>query len=78
MASLGADEAGEDMTVGRTNKSEERTLLIAKGAPNGYADDFVLSVSSENDTLLTSTPGRGVDAIHAKGTLPLAKWKPLA
>lgn len=72
MASLGADEAGEDMTVGRTNKSEERTLLIAKGgAPNGYADDFVLSVSSENDTLLTSTAGRGVDAIHAKGTLPL-------
>ena len=39
MGSLGADEAGEDMTVGRTNKSEERTLLIAiNGAPNGYAD----------------------------------------
>ena len=72
MGSLGADEAGEDMTVGRTNKSEERTLLVAiNGAPNGYADDFVLNVSSENDTLLTSTPGRGVDGIHAKGTVPL-------
>jgi hypothetical protein len=71
MGSLGADEAGEDMTVGRTNKSEERTLLIAiNGAPNGYADDFVLNVSSENDTLLKSTP-IGVDAIHAKGTVPL-------
>ena len=70
MGSLGADEAGEDMTVGRTNKSEERTLLIAiNGAPNGYADDFVLNVSSENDALFTSMP-RGVDAIHAKGTLP--------
>ena len=74
MGSLGADESGEDMTVGRTNKSEERTLLIAingENAPNGYADDFVLSVSIQNDAVLTSTPGRGVDAIHAKGTLPL-------
>jgi hypothetical protein len=72
MGSLGADEAGEDMTVGRTNKSEERTILVATGdAPNGYADDFVLSVSIQNDGVLTSTPGRGVDAIHAKGMLPL-------
>jgi hypothetical protein len=74
MGSLGADESGEDMTVGRTNKSEERTILLAingENAPNGYADDFVLSVSIENDAVLTSTPGRGVDAIHAKGTLPL-------
>jgi len=72
MGSLGADEAGEDMTVGRTNKSEERTILVATGdAPNGYADDFVLSVSIENDGVFTFTPGRGVDAIHAKGTLPL-------
>jgi hypothetical protein len=72
MGSLGADEAGEDMTVGRTNKSEERTLLIAiNGAPNGYADDFVLNVSSANDALITSMP-RGVDAIHAKGTVPTA------
>lgn len=71
MGSLGADEAGEDMTVGRTNKSEERTILVATGAaPNGYADDFVLSVSIENDAVLTSTPGRGIDAVHAKGTLP--------
>ena len=74
MGSLGADESGDDLTVGRTNKSEERTILVAtngENAPNGYADDFVLSVSSENDGVLTSTPGRGVDAIHAKGTLPL-------
>jgi hypothetical protein len=74
MGSLGADESGDDLTVGRTNKSEERTILIAtngENAPNGYADDFVLSVSTENDGVLTSTPGRGVDAIHAKGTLPL-------
>jgi hypothetical protein len=57
------------MTVGRTNKSEERTLLVAVNAPNGYADDFVLSVSSANDMLIKSTP-IGVDAIHAKGTVP--------
>jgi hypothetical protein len=71
MGSLGADEAGEDMTVGRTNKIEERTILVATGAPNGYADDFVLNVSIQNDAVLTSIPGRGIDAIHAKGTLPL-------
>ena len=74
MGSLGADESGDDLTVGRTNKSEERTILLGtngENAPNGYADDFVLSVSSENDALLTSMPGRGVDAIHAKGTVPL-------
>ena len=77
MGSLGADEAGEDMTVGRTNKSEERTILVATGdAPNGYADDFVLSVSIQNDAVLTSTPGRGVDAIHAKGTLPFTSGSP--
>ena len=71
MGSLGADESGEDMTVGRTNKSEERTLLVAingENAPNGYADDFVLDVSTANDMVLTSTP-RGVDAIHATGTI---------
>ncbi len=60
MGSLGADEAGEYMTVGRTNKSEERTILVATGAAaNGYADDFVLSVSIENDAVLTSIPGCG-------------------
>jgi len=71
MGSLGADESGEDLAVGRTNKSEERTLLIAvnnENAPNGYADDFVLNVSTANDMVLVSTP-RGVDAIHAKGTV---------
>jgi hypothetical protein len=67
----GADESGEDMTVGRTNKSEERTLLLAingENAPNGYEEDFVLNVSTDNDMVLVSTP-RGVDAIHAKGTV---------
>ena len=67
----GADESGEDMTVGRTNKSEERTLLIAingENAPNGYEDDYVLNVSTDGDMVLVSTP-RGVDAIHAKGTV---------
>jgi hypothetical protein len=69
----GADGSGEDMTVGRTNKSEERTLLIAingDNAPNGYEEDFVLNVSTANDMVLVSTP-RGVDAIHAKGTVAL-------
>ena len=67
----GADESGSDMVVGRTNKSEERTLLLAtngENAPNGYEEDFVLNVSTENDMVLVSTP-RGVDAIHAKGTV---------
>jgi len=41
----GADDAGDDMVVGRTNESEKRTLLIAiDGDPNGYQDDFVLHV----------------------------------
>ncbi len=67
----GADESGEDMTVGRTNESDERTLLIAingENAPNGYEQDFVLNVSTKDDMVLVSTP-RGVDAIHAKGTV---------
>jgi len=67
----GADESGEDLTVGRTNKSEERTLLVAingENAPDGYADDFVLNVSIAGDMVLPTT-ARGVDAIHAKGTV---------
>ncbi len=67
----GADESGDDMVVGRTNKSEERTLLLAtngENAPNGYEEDFVLNVSTDNDMALVSTP-RGIDAIHAKGTV---------
>src|SRR5262249_49876743 len=67
----GATESGDDMVVGRTNKSEERTILVAsngENAPNGYEEDFVLNVSTAGDMVLTSTP-RGVDAIHAKGTV---------
>jgi hypothetical protein len=67
----GATESGDDMVVGRTNKSEERTILVATNgdnAPNGYEEDFVLQVSTEGDKVLVSTP-RGVDAIHAKGTV---------
>lgn len=67
----GADESGEDLVVGRTNVSEDRTLLLATNgdnAPNGYAEDFVLSVSTQHDKVLPSGP-HGVDAIHAKGTV---------
>jgi len=64
----GASEAGEDLEVGRTNKSEERTLLVAtNGDPDGYQTDFVLDVSIENNKVLTKNPS-GVDAIHATGT----------
>lgn len=67
----GADESGDDMVVGRTNESEERTLLVATNgdnAPGGYAEDFVLNVSTKGDKVLVSTP-HGVDGIHAKGTV---------
>lgn len=67
----GADESGEDLVVGRTNVSEERTLLLAtngENAPGGYGEDFVLNVSTKADKVLVSTP-HGVDAIHAKGTI---------
>ena len=78
MGSLGADEAGEDMTVGRTNKSEERTILVATGdAPNGYADDFVLSVSIQNDAVLTSTPGAASMPSMPRARfphLPVGRW----
>lgn len=70
----GADESGDDMVVGRTNKSDKRTLLQAingEESPDGYEDDFVLKVSADNDMVLVSTP-RGVDAIHAKGTISFA------
>ncbi|RCH61648.1 hypothetical protein DT019_37325 [Streptomyces sp. SDr-06] len=67
----GADNAGDDMVVGRTNQSEERTILVAKagdGALDGYGEDFVLRVAIENDKVLRGT-SEGVDAIHAKGTI---------
>src|ERR1700730_1321302 len=67
----GATEAGEDFEVGRTNKSEERSLLIAtNGDPDGYQTDFVLDVSIEGNQVLTKNPD-GVDAIHATGTVKL-------
>jgi hypothetical protein len=67
----GADESGDDMVVGRTNTSEERTLLLAingDNAPDGYGEDFVLNVSTQGDKVLVTTP-HGVDGIHAKGTV---------
>jgi hypothetical protein len=65
----GATEAGDDFSVGRTNKSEERSLLVAiDGDPDGYQTDFVLDVSTEGNKVLTKNPD-GVDAIHATGTV---------
>lgn len=67
----GAEESGDDMVVGRTNTSEDRTLLLAingDNAPGGYGEDFVLNVSTKGDKVLVSNP-HGVDAIHAKGTV---------
>jgi len=70
----GADESGDDMVVGRTNKSEDRTILVATNgdnAPGGYEEDFVLSVSIEDDHVLTNGL-HGVDGIHATGSTELA------
>ena len=67
----GADEGGDDFVVGRTNKSEDRTLLVAiNGDPDGYQTDFVLDVSIEGGSVLTKSPS-GVDAVHATGTVSL-------
>ncbi|MCC3776138.1 hypothetical protein [Streptomyces sp. UNOB3_S3] len=67
----GADKAGDDMVVGRTNESEQRTILVAKGGDdNGYGEDFVLRVAIENDRVLRDVP-EGVDAMHATGTVAL-------
>lgn len=67
----GATEAGDDFAVGRTNKSEERSLLVAiNGDPDGYQTDFVLDVSTEGNQVLTKDPN-GVDAVHATGTVSL-------
>lgn len=62
----GASGTNDDMVVGRTNNSEDRTLLIATNGGN-YEDGFILSVSATDDTLLVANPN-GVDGIHAKGT----------
>ncbi|MDQ6773840.1 MAG: hypothetical protein M3024_12770 [Candidatus Dormibacteraeota bacterium] len=68
----GATSSGDDFEVGRTNKSEVRSLLIAtNGDPDGYQTDFVLDVSIEGNQVLTHNPD-GVDAIHATGTVSLA------
>lgn len=67
----GASESGDDMVVGRTNTSEERTILVAtngENAPGGYGEDFVLSVSITDDKVLRTVP-EGVDGIHATGTV---------
>src|SRR5690348_13557825 len=68
----GASHANDDMVVGRTNETEERTLLVAiNGDPDGYQADFVLQVSSKDNQLLR-TVAEGVDAVHAIGTEALA------
>jgi len=65
----GATEAGDDFSVGRTNKSEKRSLLVAiNGDPDAYQTDFVLDVSIEGNKVQTKNPD-GVDAIHATGTV---------
>ncbi|MFD7165182.1 hypothetical protein [Streptomyces violascens] len=67
----GADNAGDDMVVGRTNGSEERTVLVAKGgADGGYGEDYVLRVAIEGDQVLRFVH-EGVDAVHTKGTVAL-------
>lgn len=66
----GASGTNDDMVVGRTNNSEDRTLLIATNGGN-YEDGFILSVSATDDTLLVANPN-GVDGIHAKGTILFA------
>ncbi|WP_424886846.1 hypothetical protein [Streptomyces sp. XH2] len=67
----GADKAGDDMVVGRTNESEKRTVLVAKGSDaDGYSEDYVLRVAIENDRVLRDVP-EGVDAVHAAGTVAL-------
>jgi hypothetical protein len=64
----GADEAGDDMVVGRTNESEVRTILVVKPTLD-YSADFVLSVGIEGGYTPT-THHQGVDAIHAIGAVP--------
>lgn len=66
----GCRVSGDDVVVGRTNTSEDRTLLLAingENAPGGYGEDFVLNVATDRDKVLVSNP-RGVDGIHTKGT----------
>ena len=62
----GASSANDDMVVGRTNYSEDRTLLVATNGGD-YEAGFILSVSATDDSLLVAN-SNGVDGIHAKGT----------
>ncbi|MFD9125031.1 hypothetical protein [Kitasatospora sp. NPDC059571] len=65
----GADEAGDDLVVGRTNRSGERTVLLASGDdPDGYQEDFVLKIATVGDHVLPRNP-EGIDALHATGTV---------
>ncbi|MCC3768170.1 hypothetical protein [Streptomyces sp. UNOC14_S4] len=67
----GADKAGDDMVVGRTNESQKRTVLVAKdGDEDGYAEDYVLWVTVADSKVLRQVP-EGVDAVHATGTVAL-------
>jgi hypothetical protein len=63
----GADEAGDDMVVGRTNESAERTILVTKPTLD-YAEDFVLAVGIEGGWSRTRHH-QGIDAIHATGAI---------
>lgn len=63
----GADLAGDDMVVGRTNESEERTILVAKPTLE-YQADFVLSVGIEGGWSSTKSH-QGIDAIQATGAI---------
>jgi hypothetical protein len=63
----GADSAGDDMVVGRTNESEERTILVAKPVLE-YNADFVLAVGIEGGWNSTKHH-HGVDAIQATGAI---------
>lgn len=63
----GADSAGDDMVVGRTNESEERTILVAKPILE-YEADFVLSVGIEGGWSSTKSH-QGIDAIQATGAI---------
>ncbi|MEE4545059.1 hypothetical protein V2S66_24215 [Streptomyces sp. V4-01] len=64
----GATSAGDDLTAGRTNSSEERTIVVATTAENGYADDFVVYVGTKDGKVLR-TVADGVDGIHATGSV---------
>src|SRR5215813_3405722 len=66
----GAEEAGDDLVVGRENWSTGRTELRAvTGDPNGYAADFVLKIDIGNGGWLATMPPQGIDGIFSKGSV---------